>query len=259
VQCFLNRPLSTDELVQLQSVHDLAGHLLPALPLAAQDLDASAFSLATIHQQMGRASYGARLRKGHPAPDLLTCYKHFADRPPSGFQQDSRSLLTAAEEWQLLGEFHDLHELPLALRQGRIKLLEAPRPPTFFGAPWAPGLTIKLAEVVKQCEAVLIGFIDEKATVEATAGLSYPLKCEQNALEGLADLATEMHDELKDSWVLHHEIAKPDGLKHGQQDFVMTITKYQVHIFNLRTHSPIAHSPISIAHCPVAHSPLAHS
>eukprot|EP00884_Botryococcus_braunii_P022386 jgi/Botrbrau1/8831/Bobra.0335s0018.1 len=81
-QCFSSKPLTQEESSQLQSIYDLAGNLLPSLPLAAEDLDASAFRLTHIHTQMGRPTHAFRLRKGHV--DLKTCYFQFAHREACG-------------------------------------------------------------------------------------------------------------------------------------------------------------------------------
>jgi hypothetical protein len=226
VQCFTNRPLTEEELKHLQTVHDLAGHLLPALPLAAQDLDANAFGLASIHEQMGRTKSTLRLKKGHP--DLLTCYTHFAEKSVSGFHRDSRSLLTPAEEWQVLGEFHNVARRPLPPRLRSEQLFEVLPPPTFCDA---AGATVRLDDLVKKCEDLLVGLVDQKSAVGTTMGAEYPLRSNQDASERVSDLSEDMHKELKESWMLHQQIAKAEDLKDGQA-FEATIKDYQVHFFD---------------------------
>lgn len=184
----------------------MAAHLLPALPLAAQELDESAFRLAELHKGMGGGSHNGRLQRGHP--DLKTSYMQFANKVVGGFQRDSRCLLTHSEEWQSMGRVRNVVGLPQPMRLGCVIFTNVP----LCQAP-------NLEGYVEESEKALLSLMEEQPSPESTAE-AYPLSGSDENNGEMLDLEKTVHGELLRSWQAHARSVNRPSLKEGASEII---------------------------------------
>ena len=202
-QCWGNSPLTPDELLQLQSIPHLGGHLLPALKLLAHELLASASQLSHLHE-----IYDSEV------PPLGTDSQiHYFQRasPIHGWCGNSNVLLAEDEESRALnGLRRPKGDAPPSwFRNGDHQVIEIGKCPV--DVTFVTDFEQEVASVVSQ------------AALRQGAILPFPLVTSSSALP----LEVSMMRELNESWVAHH-ITPISSISATQVELLDKINDWQV-------------------------------
>ncbi|KIZ06296.1 hypothetical protein MNEG_1660 [Monoraphidium neglectum] len=236
--------LSQEELLHLRSAAAFAGHLLPALPLACHELEASAAQLsflgAAVHAHPAGAGEAAEqqhaLAPKQPHTDAATQY--LIELSAGGWWggANPRALLTPGEAARLLGARAAPQAPPSELwplRLGQARVVDVPECPVPLDA-------------VEAYEQALLGLVLVPAggSAAAASGKPYPLTDPGSAAPdrpqwpfggrqqpppagrggGAArPLEAEMRSELRASWDEHRGLVVPEEVSAGCRERVRVL------------------------------------